>query len=73
MSTLKNRLAVATVATVGFLAVAAPLAPAMAQVYFGVGPFGVDVGTPPPPAYYYGPYGYPYYWHHPHYYHYYGW
>jgi hypothetical protein len=71
-----NRLAVATVAALALFTAAAPLAPAMAQVYFGIGPFGVAVAPPSP--YYYGPYYDPYWgpyygpyyyprWHHHHY------
>lgn len=70
MSTSMTRLAVATAATIGLLAVATPLTPASAQVYFSDGPYGVMIAPPAP--YYYGPYAYPhYYWHHPRYY--YGW
>ena len=45
---------------IGIAALVAPLAPAKAQAYFGVGPFGVAIGAPPP-AYAYPPPAYPYY------------
>ncbi|HTT78578.1 MAG TPA: hypothetical protein VMF86_02770 [Stellaceae bacterium] len=58
-------------ATLAVAAFALPSAPAKAQVYFGVGPFGFAVGAPSPYYYdpYYTPYYYPppyYYWHHHH-------
>ena len=64
--------AVAVAAALCLGAVTLLSAPAKAQLYFGVGPFGVAVGAPMPyyyDPYYYGPYYYPppyYYWHHDH-------
>jgi hypothetical protein len=52
---------------IGIAALVAPLAPAKAQAYFGVGPFGVAIGAPspvytyPPSVYTYPPPAYPYY------------
>ena len=63
-----NRLGVALVSLVALGALAIPLAPAKAQAWVQIGPFGVGV-SPPAPYYYYG---YPYYHHYPHYRHYYG-
>lgn len=58
-----NRLAAAAVAAIGLAAVAVPLAPAKAQLYFGIGPGGFDVGIGGPSYYnpYYRPYYNPYY------------
>ncbi|HKS89092.1 MAG TPA: hypothetical protein VJR70_06600 [Stellaceae bacterium] len=58
-----SRLATAGVAAIGLAAVAVPLAPAKAQLYFGIGPGGFDVGIGAPSYYnpYYRPYYRPYY------------
>jgi hypothetical protein len=58
-------------AMLGVAALALPSAPAKAQVYVGVGPFGFAVGPPAP--YYYGPYYSPYYYPYPRYYHWHHW
>lgn len=51
----------AAVGALGLAALAVPLTPAKAQLYFGVGPGGFDVGVAPPAPYYYSPYYSPYY------------
>ena len=59
----------AIVAAVGLCALAVPLTPAKAQVYFGFGPGGFSVGVAPPAPYYYAPYApAPYYAYPPYYY-----
>lgn len=68
-----SRLAAAVVGAIGLAALALPLAPAQAQVYFGCGPLGCGAGVGPflgplgigigNPYFapYYPPYAYPYY------------
>jgi len=67
-------LAAAAVAAVSLGALAVPLAPAKAQLYFGAGPGGFDIGVGAPAYYppYYAPYYSPYYYH-PYYHHYRHW
>ena len=67
-----SRVSAAMVGVVGLAAMAIPLAPATAQVYFGFGPGGFVVGVGAPATDYYAPYYDPYYaphYYYPHYYH----
>ncbi len=67
-------LAAAAVGAIGLCAVAVPTAPAKAQVFFDVGPYGFGVGVAPPPPYYYPPPYYPPpYYYRPYYRHHYYW
>jgi len=56
-----RRVSSALIGVAGLCALAVPLAPAKAQVYFGFGPGGVNVDVGVPTPYYYGPYYSPYY------------
>ena len=74
---MRNRCKWLTGAIVGAAALGAlaiPTKPADAQIYFGVGPGGFDVGVAPP-APYYSPYYYGPHYYHPYYRdrYYYGW
>ena len=56
-----GRIASAVAGATALCALAIPLAPANAQVYFDVGPGGFDFGLGAPAPYYYSPYYAPYY------------